>query len=215
MSGRKQPTGRPTARPAGNSGARRPQPARQRRPVGVVAGSAAGLAVVAALVAVGLNRSGSASPSAQMQVSYDAGTKALAFRLPAFAGGTVATADFAGKPMVLNFYASWCEVCDKEMPAFERVHQQFGDRVKFLGVNPQQGGSDTDSAEAAMVARTGVTYPTARDAHNTLLAKFNTSGALPTTLFVDATGHVVDVHNGGLTEAGLTELIGRDLGVTG
>jgi hypothetical protein len=91
----------------------------------------------------------------------------------------------------------------------------LGDRVGFVGVNPQQGRSDTDAAQAAMVARTGITYPTARDADNQLLAHFNTSGALPTTLLIDATGHVVDVHNGGLNQADLQALIAQDLGVVG
>ena len=218
MSGRKQqPVGQPSARPAGKSPGKigvRPPPSRQRR-LGRAAGVVAVLTVVAGLTTLGLNRSSTASPGAGNQVTYVAATKALAFRLPAFAGGTVGNADSAGRPMVVNFYASWCEVCNAEMPSFEKVHQQLGNRVTFLGVNPQQGGSDTDGAQAAMVARTGVTYATARDAQNTLLVMFNTSGALPTTLFVDATGHVVDVHNGGLTEASLTSLIAHDLGVGG
>ena len=68
------------------------------------------------------------------------------------------------------------------MPQFEATYRQLKDQVGFLGVNPQQGGSDTDEAQADMVARTGVTYPTPRDAQNSLLSTFNTSGALPTTV---------------------------------
>ena len=86
-----------------------------------------------------------------------------------------------------------------------------GGVVAFLGVNPQS--NDSDRAQAAMVRRTGVTYPTARDADDTLLRQFNTSGALPTTLFVSPDGRVVDVHNGGLDEASLQRLIATDLGV--
>ncbi|HZD73197.1 MAG TPA: TlpA disulfide reductase family protein [Actinomycetota bacterium] len=144
-------------------------------------------------------------------VRFDRSTGQLAFDLPAFAGGRITSASLAGTPLVLNFYASWCQVCNAEMPQFERVHQELAGKVNFLGVNPQS--NDTDTAQAAMVRRTGVTYPTARDAGDVLLNQFNTTGALPTTLLITTSGRVVDVHNGGLDQAGLQGLIARDLGV--
>jgi cytochrome c biogenesis protein CcmG/thiol:disulfide interchange protein DsbE len=145
-------------------------------------------------------------------VGFDRSSGQLAFDLPAFAGGRITSTSLAGTPLVLKFYASWCQVCNAEMPQFQRVHQALAGKVNFLGVNPQS--NDTDVAQAAMVRRTGVTYPTARDAGDVLLTKFNTSGALPTTLLITASGRVVDVHNGGLDQAGLQGLIARDLGVT-
>lgn len=145
-------------------------------------------------------------------VRLDRSSGQLAFDLPAFAGGRITSTSLAGTPLVINFYASWCQVCNAEMPQFERVHQKLAGKVNFLGVNPQS--NDTDAAQAAMVRRTGVTYPTARDAADVLLTQFNTTGALPTTLLITASGRVVDVHNGGLDQAGLQGLITRDLGVT-
>ena len=73
---------------------------------------------------------------------------------------------------------------------------------------------DADGPAQAMVRRTGVTYPTARDRDDALLQKFNLTGALPTTLFIDAEGIVVDVHNGGLTADQLAANIDRDFGVS-
>lgn len=76
-----------------------------------------------------------------------------------------------------------------------------------------QARYDSDSAQAGMVARTGVTYPTARDHSDDLLRLFNTSGALPTTLFIDATGRVVNVHNGGLDQSSLKAAVRQYLGI--
>lgn len=98
------------------------------------------------------------------------------------------------------------------MPDFQAVHTALGPKVNFLGVNPQS--NDSDSAQAEMVARTRVTYPTARDHNDDLLRLFNTSGALPTTLFIDATGRVVNVHNGGLDQTSLKAAVQQYLGIT-
>ena len=69
------------------------------------------------------------------------------------------------KPVVLNFFASWCAPCITEMPGFEAVHQSVGDQVTVVGMAYQ------DSPEHALdtVARTGVTYPTYGDPEGSAL----------------------------------------------
>ncbi len=166
------------------------------------------LAVVAALVST--SRGGGDDALA---VSYDRESQVLDFRAATFAGQEVDSAELRGTPLVLNFYASWCSICDRELPDFERVSQQLGERVHVLGVNPQS--NDTDAAQAAMIARNGVTYPTLRDPRDELLQQFNTTGGLPTTVFVDADGVVRKVHNGLLTEQLLLDEIATSLGVRG
>lgn len=166
------------------------------------------LAVVAALVST--SRGGGDDALA---VSYDRESRVLDFRAATFAGQEVDSAELRGTPLVLNFYASWCTICDRELPDFERVSQQLGDRVRVLGVNPQS--NDTDAAQAAMIARNGVTYPTLPDPQDELLRQFNTTGGLPTTVFVDADGVVRKVHNGLLTEQLLLDEIEASFGVRG
>jgi len=166
------------------------------------------LAVVAALVST--SRGGGDDALA---VAYDRESQVLDFRAATFAGQEVDSAELRGTPLVLNFYASWCTICDRELPDFERVSQQLGERVHVLGVNPQS--NDTDAAQAAMIARNGVTYPTLRDPQDELLRQFNTTGGLPTTVFVDADGVVRKVHNGLLTEQLLLDEIEASLGVRG
>jgi len=96
--------------------------------------------------------------------------------------------EFVGKPMVVNFWASWCAPCIKEMPDFETVHQELGDQVTFIGVNVVDQVADAQR----MVENTGVTYTLVRDPKRALLAWFGGT-QMPTTAFVDRTGKVVAV----------------------
>lgn len=95
---------------------------------------------------------------------------------------------FVGKPMVVNFWGSWCAPCIKEMPDFEAVHQELGDEVTFVGVNVQ----DTVEQARQMAKATGVTYPLVRDTRNELLGWVG-GVSMPTTAFVASDGTVVKV----------------------
>jgi thiol-disulfide isomerase/thioredoxin len=113
-----------------------------------------------------------------------------------------------GKPVVLNLFASWCTGCIREMPAFERVHQDLGDDVSFVGLalrNPR------DDAQA-LVEQTGVTYPTYTDEADEAFEMFGVV-ALPTTVFLDADGTVRDIHLEIFTEDQLRAEIGEQFGV--
>jgi thiol-disulfide isomerase/thioredoxin len=94
------------------------------------------------------------------------------------------------KPVVINFYASWCGPCVTEMPAFEQVHRAAGDRVTIIGVAYQ----DSDEAARATVERTGVTYPTFGDSGQDAVSYFG-GISMPTSVFIDADGNVVDVRS--------------------
>ncbi len=185
---------------------RRTPPPRRRRPaVGTAVAVALVLATVVALVV------GTGDDDARSTVAYDRESQVLDFTATTFDGKVVASEQLRGKPVVLNFYASWCTVCDRELPDFERVARQLDGQVAVLGANPQS--NDTDDAQAAMIRRSGVTYPTFPDSTDELLRQFNTTGGLPTTVFIDADGVVRKVHNGLLTEALLLEDIASVLGV--
>jgi thiol-disulfide isomerase/thioredoxin len=113
------------------------------------------------------------------------------------------------RPVVVNFFASWCVPCIDEMPAFERVHQELGDRVTFVGMANRDAPEDA----LATVDATGVTYPTFDDPDASALTWFG-GVAMPTTVFIDAAGEVVDVHPGALTEAALRAKLADLFGVT-
>lgn len=116
-------------------------------------------------------------------------------------------ADFAGTPLVVNFWASWCPACVAEMPDLQAVHSRLGDEVQFLGLNMQE----TDpGAAAALLAETGVDYPIGLDPDGAIFSHFG-GIAMPTTVLIDETGQVAATHSGAIFESDLEELIRVEL----
>jgi cytochrome c biogenesis protein CcmG, thiol:disulfide interchange protein DsbE len=136
------------------------------------------------------------------------GRPAPRVELPGLRGGRVRLADLRGRPVVLNFWASWCPPCLAEMPEFQRVHRRLADRVAFLGVNQR------DQARAAerLARSSGVTYPLAVDPAGRAFDAFGGLG-MPTTVLIRADGTVADIFAGQLDETLLSERIRRVLGV--
>lgn len=127
------------------------------------------------------------------------------FELPRLDGeGTVSLASFRGKPVVVNFFASWCVPCRKEMPAFQQASARLGDRVAFLGVDHQ----DDRAGGAKLLADTGVTYPTGYDPDGKVARAYGLFG-MPTTLFVSPDGRLLEKHTGEMSRAQLDDAIER------
>ena len=123
-----------------------------------------------------------------------------------FDGNDGSFADFEGTPVVINFFASTCAPCVREMPEFERAFVTYGDRVAFLGLNHRES-----VAEGRTVAEaTQVTYPLASDPDGSLLAAFE-GLAMPTTVLVDADGNVKYSRSVVLDEASLNGRIEEHL----
>ena len=118
--------------------------------------------------------------------------------------------DFAeyrdGRPMVLNFFGSWCAPCVQEMPDLQSVSQEVADEVVFLGL------AERDTVEDALeiVDRTGVTYDIGRDPGGDILTAFE-GLAMPTTVFIAADGTITSVHSGALTAGDLRARIAEEL----
>jgi thiol-disulfide isomerase/thioredoxin len=129
--------------------------------------------------------------------------------LSSLATGKPADWDAKGRPLVINFWASWCTPCRAEMPAFEAVHQRLGDQVAIVGVTDE----DDHAASANAAKKSGAAYPLLVDEDQTLLTDLRVSG-LPGTVFVDADGKVIGRHLGALTEAELTKEIKDRYGIT-
>ncbi len=116
-------------------------------------------------------------------------------------------ADFAGTPVLVNFWASWCPPCVAEMPDLERVHQLLGDEVVFIGLNLQE----TNPAGAeALIEQTGVTYLLGEDPDGAIFARFGGIG-MPTTVLMDDQGQVVTTHTGVIFADDLEALIRSEL----
>ena len=101
-------------------------------------------------------------------------------------GAAVSTADLLGQPLVLNFWYSTCAPCEHELPAFAAVSAEFGDQVRFVGVNPYDSAATNES----FARDKGVGYELLRDPDGAYLSAIEIATA-PFTLFVDASGTIV------------------------
>ena len=113
-------------------------------------------------------------------------------------GNPVKLSDYFGKPIVMNFWASWCGPCKREMPHFNEKSQELDGKVQFLMVNMTDGRRETVETASAFIESQGYTFPVLFDI--TLEAAY-TYGAysLPTTFFIDAEGNVITRANGGIS----------------
>ena len=142
-------------------------------------------------------------------------TSATAWDLPELDGdGRVTLADSLGTPTVAAFFASWCEVCEQEIPEYLAVSQQVGDQVHFVGIDTQDNGSGLGDAERWGIA--GV-WPLARDIGGTngsglSTGTFGARGS-PMTVFYDEAGTVVHIQQGGLSAQQLLAALDEFFGV--
>jgi cytochrome c biogenesis protein CcmG/thiol:disulfide interchange protein DsbE len=120
-----------------------------------------------------------------------------------FAGETITLAAYEGRPLVVNFWASWCPSCVAEMSAaFLPAQEGLGDQVAFLGMNIQ----DERTKALELVAETGVLFDLAEDPTGALYTTLGGLG-MPFTIFISDDGQILDVHNGPLTEGQLVDRI--------
>jgi cytochrome c biogenesis protein CcmG/thiol:disulfide interchange protein DsbE len=114
------------------------------------------------------------------------GDVAPAFTTETLAGDTLALADLRGKPVVVNFWASWCVPCADEAPLFERAYKEYGDRIAFVGVDVKDARSDAEG----FLARYHLDYPHVRDEDLSISDAYGTTGQ-PETFFLDEEGRLV------------------------
>ena len=104
---------------------------------------------------------------------------------PAVGGGTFDTSELAGKPFILNVWATWCGPCAREQPALRLLQQHYGSRVGFVGIDYR----DDASAAKAWLEQFGVLYPSLSDPSGRY-AKDLGFPFLPDTYVVDASGTI-------------------------
>ena len=123
-------------------------------------------------------------------------------------GNEVHLYDYIGKPIVLNFWASWCGPCKMEMPDFNERYLQLGDEIHFLMINMTDGSRETVDSASAFIAEQGYTFPVFYDT-TTEAAMTYGAYSLPTTFFINAEGHAIAQATGAID--GDTLQVGIDM----
>lgn len=109
-------------------------------------------------------------------------------------GEEVRLSDYAGKPIVLNFWASWCHYCKVEMPDFDEAYRNHPE-IQFMMVNVTDGSQETMESARDFLAEAGYEFPVFYDTELDAAMTYGATG-LPMTIFIDADGNLVTYARG-------------------
>ena len=106
------------------------------------------------------------------------------------------------KPVLLDFWASWCGPCASEMPDFEEAYKERGDEIQFLMVNLTDGYQETMESATEYIQEQGFTFPVFYDTESNAANTYATY-SIPMTFFIDSEGYMVARATGALDSATL------------
>ena len=126
-------------------------------------------------------------------------------------GNACKLSDFRGKPVILNFWASWCGPCQMEMPDIEKAWQKYGEEIHFLIVDLTDGSQETVEKASEYIAQQGYTFPVYYDTAMEGAYAYGVTG-IPVTYFLDAEGNFVAYYQSAMSESILQQGIDLLLG---
>ena len=121
--------------------------------------------------------------------------------------------DFRGKPVILNFWASWCGPCKMEMPDIEKAYLEYGEEIHFLIVDLTDGSQETVQTASEYIAEQGYTFPVYYDTDMEGAYSYSVTG-IPVTYFIDGEGNFVAYYQSAMSaeilQQGIDLLLGSD-----
>lgn len=127
------------------------------------------------------------------------------FALPRYPDRKVISiSDYKGKPMFINFWASWCDPCKQETPDLVKAYAKYGSKVNFIGVNLTSADSVADATK--FINQYGIKYTVLLDTAGQVAKQYGIVG-IPTSVFVDREGKITTIYMGAIP----TQVLSQDL----
>lgn len=121
-------------------------------------------------------------------------------------GNAVRLSDFFGKPVIINFWATWCGPCKSELPAFDEAYRTYGDRISFLMVDLTDGVRDTVGGARRFVSENSYGFPVFYDTESDAARAYGIY-SIPLTVLVNADGSVAGYRVGAMDKSILWQYI--------
>lgn len=112
-------------------------------------------------------------------------------------GNEIKLSTNVGKPVVVNFWASWCGPCTSELPHFQELYDKYGEDVVFMMVNMTDGYNETVDGVEDFLNEYGYSFPVYYDTEYSASYAYNVS-AIPQTLFINSKGELVETYTGAI-----------------
>lgn len=141
-------------------------------------------------------------PSAEEQENQNEPILAPDFTVVDIDGNEVKLSDMRGKPVIVNFWASWCGPCKSEMPDFEEAYKKYGDEICFMMVNMTDGSSETVSTASKFIASKGYSFPVYYDTKTEAAIAYGVY-SIPATYFIDSEGRGIAYAAGAIDSTAL------------
>ncbi len=148
------------------------------------------------------NNSGSAETKGWL-LPPSVGSAAPDFKLTRLEGADLSLGSFKGKPVMINFWATWCPPCKEEMPLLERYSKKYAEKLVLLGINSEENAD----VVKPFISTMGISFPILLDLNGTVTNRYFVQD-FPYTFFIDENGVLRAQHIGLLTEEQLVKYLG-------
>lgn len=147
------------------------------------------LALASCICIVGLAGCGQKQSVKNPELSQ--GSKAPDFKIELNDGSTFSLTENKDRVILLNFWATWCPACVNEMPAFEKLYEEYGDKIQIIAVNTAENRETVDQ----FIEKQNYRFPVGYDEENEVSGKYPSAG-IPYTVIIDRDGNVSAVFVG-------------------
>ncbi|WP_084423475.1 TlpA family protein disulfide reductase [Cohnella thermotolerans] len=142
------------------------------------------------------SRQEASAANGKIQEAPRIGSPAPSFTLKGMDGDSYSLRQFRGKPVVLNFWASWCDPCKEEAPSFAKLRQAFGSDLEVVAVNLT--AVDSEKSARAFASSYGFDFPVLMDRDGSVADRYRIR-PIPSTFFIDKNGVIADGAVGSMT----------------